>query len=85
MVGQATVRGFSRAIPLQLVRVTDASAGSKCDTNYFSFHFIRECRTCIYESGNRVDSNVWSVNVAATVAQDIAPRSAPPPVMASGM
>jgi hypothetical protein len=77
MVGQATVRGFSRAIPLQLVRVTDASAGSKCDTNYFSFHFIRECRTCIYESGNRVDSNVWSVNVDATVAQGIAIRTSP--------
>lgn len=58
------------------VRVTDASAGSKCDTNYFSFHFIRECRTCIYESGHRVDSNVWSVNVDATVAQGIAIRTA---------
>ena len=57
------------------VRVTDASAGSKCDTNYFWFHFICECHTCSYESGHRVDSNVWSVNVDATVNQGTAIRT----------
>ena len=56
------------------VLVDDISA--KLDTNWFWLSYIRNCNTCIWEKGHKVDNNVWNVNVDATLPGSVALRIA---------
>jgi hypothetical protein len=48
----------------------------KMDTNHFWLSYVRRCRTAILVGGGGVDSNVWDVNVDASLEGSVAIRTA---------
>lgn len=63
------VLGFERGVVVGGVGARDSAASThgKCDTNWFWLSYIRMCNTCIEEYAGGVDSNVWEVNVDASL------------------
>jgi len=55
------------------VDVSDSAA--KCDTNWFWLSYVRMCNTCIWEHQTRIDSNIWNVNVDASLPDSVAIRT----------
>lgn len=49
---------------------------AKTDTNWFWISYIRGCNTCIWVKHNGIDSNIWNVNVDASLPNSTAIRSA---------
>ena len=62
------ILGFDKGV---VVRPT----AHKCDTNWFWLSYIRMCNTCVEEASQRVDDNVWQVNVDASLPNSVAIRA----------
>ena len=67
--------GFDTGIRVADAAKSDGSGFGKSDTNWFWISYIRVCKTCIIEGHQGIDSNVWNVNIDASIEDSVAMRA----------